>query len=65
MKTWLKVLLITLAVLFLIGAVTANYNCSSPLCGAVNSVAHFTTEVFKTVIAGLNTVIGGIRNIVT
>ena len=50
-KTWVKVLIIALAIFFSVGAFSGNYNCSGNLSNAVSSIVKATcygmTKVFN------------------
>lgn len=60
MKTWMKVLLIALAVFFCVGAFHGNYNCSGQLGSAVSSTAGFACSVIKATCYGMQTVMNGV-----
>lgn len=64
-KTWVKVLIIALAIFFSVGAFSGNYNCSGNLSNAVSSTASFACSIVKATCYGMTKVFNGAWGMLT
>lgn len=60
MKTWIKVLLVAIALFFCVGSFHGNYNCASQFGSAVSSTAGLAYSVIKATCYGMQTVMNGV-----
>lgn len=63
MKTWKIVIIVLVIAFFIIGMIAGNYNCSGHFCNMITSLVNFVTDVVKTEVKGITTVVVGISKI--
>ena len=63
MKTTTIVLLVAAAIFFVVGMIAGNYHCGTHFCNTITSAVNLATDLIKTEVKGITTVVGGISGV--
>lgn len=56
-------IIVAVAVFFIIGMVVGNYHCGTHFCNTITSAVNLATDIVKTEVKGITTVVGGITKV--
>lgn len=57
------VIIVAAVVFFIIGMITGNYHCGDYFCHTITSAVNLATDLIKTEVKGITSVVGGISRV--
>lgn len=60
---WKMILIIAAVVFFIVGMISGNYHCGDNFCSCINAFVNFISDVVKTEVHGITTIVGGISKV--